>query len=115
MSIKEKISKYVKEHWEEMGINPQIINDKETLFIDASEVMKKEGKTITVSNKKFGWLMLKPGKEVVKDDKVPGYPYRMNIEAEADPNTTGKERFALIWFGEESGFNEEVMIVTQGA
>lgn len=37
------------------------------------------------------------------------------MEAEADPNTTGKERFALIWFGEESGFNEEVAIVTQNA
>ena len=115
MFIKDKISKYIKEHWEEMGINPQIIHDKETLSIDASEVMKKEGETITVSNKKFGWLMLKPGKEVVKDDKVPGYQYRMNIEAEADPNTTGKERFALIWFGEESGFKGEVMVVTQSA
>ena len=115
MPIKDEISRYVKEHWEGMGINPQIIHNKETLFIDASEVMKKEGDTITVSNKKFGWLMLKPGKEVVKDDKVPGYPYRMNIEAEADPNTTGKERFALIWFGEESGFKGEVMVITQGA
>lgn len=115
MDIKEKISSYVKEHWEEIGIDPSVLHDEETLFIDASEFMKKSGSVVTISDRKYGWLMVKPKKEVVKDDKVAGFPYRMGIEVFADPNATGKTRFAIIWFGEESGFNGEVQVISQNA
>lgn len=113
MDVKEKIINYVKNHPEIIRVNDSVFENPETLFIDSTDFMRKKGKSLEVENRKYGWLKIIPGNKFVRDDSVPGFPYRSDMRFEGEENNSGSKRFAFIWFSEESGFGGEVFLVEQ--